>query len=292
MKREALSLSFTKMQAVGNDFVVVEAAQWPGETDWPARAVSLCDRKFGIGADGLIVVGPSEIADARMRFFNPDGTEDMCGNGLRCVIRFAAARGLLSLYAGSVETLAGIRHYEARGDAQSITVNMGSPEFAPDKLPMRFGGERALDVSLDMDGTTLPVSALNTGSTHTVVFADTLPDDATFFALSPRIENHPLFPERTSVIWTTITEANRLSLRIWERGVGETLGCGTGACAAAVAAIATGRLLPLPDGRVPVRSQGGELIVHWQGRESDAMTLTGPAEIVYTGAWATNDAEG
>jgi diaminopimelate epimerase len=270
------------MQAVGNDFVVVEEAQWPAGTEWNAAAIRLCDRHFGIGGDGLLVVGPSEIADVRMRMFNPDGTEDMCGNGLRCVIRLAHERGLTSVYSGSVETLTGIYHHEARGDAQNITVDMGGPEFAPEKLPMAVPGDRVADYPLEVGDTIVPVTVVNTGSTHTVTFVESLPDDATFFALSPQMEHHPLFPERTSVIWTTVSGPDEVQIRIWERGAGETLGCGTGACAAAVAAIVTKRL-PLPHGRVRVRSKGGELIVHWGGMPSDTMGLTGPAETVFTG---------
>ncbi len=278
-------LPFTKMQGIGNDFVVLDEAEWPPDSDWPTQARALCDRRFGVGADGLIVVGPSPIADIRMRYFNADGSEDMCGNGLRCTIRFAAARGLVPIGRGSVETLAGIRHYETRGDAQSISVGMGKPQFAPADLPMNVPVERVLNYPLDVDGEKISISAVSIGTPHTIIYVNELPDDARFLGLSPRIENHPLFPEQTSVMWTIVDGPDCLRLRIWERGVGETLGCGTGACAAAVAAIMTRRLLPLPDWRVSVASKGGELIVHWQGLESDEVALTGPAEIVYTGVW-------
>lgn len=294
---------FTKMQAVGNDFVVVEEAAWPPGADWSAWAITLCDRKFGIGADGLIIVSPSEVADVRMRFFNPDGTEDMCGNGLRCVIQYGHVHRLLNRQSGFVETISGLRRFEGPIRARTIddiSVMMGEPEFAPEKLPMRVSGEQVLDYPLSVGDRTIPVSVVNTGSTHAVVFVESLPDDAEFFALSPQIENHPLFPERTSVIWTSITGEwttrhgpNTLSIRIWERGAGETLGCGTGACAAAVAAIATKRLLPLPNWIVTVRSRGGDLVVVWRGLRNDGMFLSGPAEIVYEGNWTGNDnAEG
>jgi len=285
-----MNLPFTKMQAVGNDFVVVEEAKWPADTDWNAAAIRLCDRRFGIGGDGLLVVGPSKVSDVRMRMFNPDGTEDMCGNGLRCVIRYAHERGLTSAYNGRAETLTGLYYFEARCDASSITVDMGRPEFAPEKLPMTVPGDIVIDYPLAVGDTVVPVTVINTGSTHAVTFVESLPEDATFLALSPQIEHHPLFPERTSVIWTTVSDAWRsdagpdeVKIRIWERGAGETLGCGTGACAAAIAAIVTKRLLPLPHWRVRVLSKGGELIINWGGMPSDTVGLTGPAETVFTG---------
>lgn len=273
------SLPFTKMQAVGNDFVVADEAAWPGE-DWSARAVALCDRRFGVGADGLLVVGPSAAAEVRMRMFNPDGTEDMCGNGLRCVARFAHDAGRLA-GEGRVETLAGVRRVRVRGDG-AVSADMGTPRFAPPDLPMTVPGARALDYPLDLDGETLAVSVVSTGTTHTVVLGDALPEDALFFRLSPRIERHPVFPERTSVLWTVVEGPNRLRLRIWERGVGETFGCGTGACAAAVLARALGRV---EGPATAVASKGGVLEVVWGGGERDAVTLTGPAQVVYTGLW-------
>lgn len=278
-----MSFPFTKMQAVGNDFVVVEEAAWPAGTDWKAQAVRLCDRKFGIGADGLLLIGRSRIADLRMRMFNPDGTEDMCGNGLRCVIRYAQEHDLFSGSEVHVETLDGI-HASRRSDNGAWSVSMGIPHFAPQMLPLRVDGARVLDYPLEVAGERLPISVINTGSTHTVIFVDELPADGRFFALSPRIENHPLFPQRTSVIWTRIESAgpdSLVSVRIWERGVGETLGCGTGALAAAVAAIETDRAA---GPSIRVRSRGGELTATWDSQSPDGkLVLTGPAEVVYSG---------
>jgi diaminopimelate epimerase len=271
-------VAFTKMQAIGNDFVVVDEALWP-EGDWAARARSLCDRRFGVGADGLLVVSPSDVADVRMRMFNPDGTEDMCGNGLRCVVRFAHERGRLGTE-GTVETLAGVRPVRVLPEA--FAAGMGAPRFAPADLPMHASGERVLDFPLAVDGEPISVSVVSTGTTHTVLWVDNLPEDALFFRLSPRLENHPLFPERTSVLWTQVEGQDRLRVRIWERGVGETLGCGTGACAAAVLARVQGKS-SAPE--IAVASQGGTLRVAWPGGPDDAITLTGPAEAVFTGNW-------
>ena len=280
------ALPFVKMQGVGNDFVVVDAGAWPEREDWPARAIVLCDRRTGIGGDGLLVVGPSAVADVRMRMFNPDGTEDMCGNGLRCVVRFAHERGFLGTE-GVAETRAGLRRVSVLGP-DTFAADMGAPRFAPADLPMRVDGPGpVLDFPLTLEGgETLPVSVVSTGTTHTVVFVERLPEDADFFRLSPRIELHPLFPERTSVLWTLVEGPDsqatvaRLRLRIWERGAGETLGCGTGACAAAVLARMQNKA-SAPE--IDVLSRGGTLRVAWAGGADDTILLTGPAEVVYTG---------
>ena len=273
-------LAFIKMQAVGNDFVLVDHAA--GEEvgrDWPRLAVALCDRRLGVGGDGLLVVGPSRVADARMRMFNPDGTEDMCGNGLRCVIHHAHTAGRLPA-TGAIETLAGVRDYQVQAGG-TITTGMGVPRFAPADLPMTVPGLRVFDFPLPLEDDLLCVSVVSTGTTHTVVFVDELPDEERFLRLSPRGENHPLFPERTSVLWTVAEPPNTLRLRIWERGAGETLGCGTGACAAAVLARVQGKINGV--GPVAVASKGGTLHVDWAGGANDAIFLTGRAHVVYAG---------
>jgi len=274
-------LAFIKMQAVGNDFVLVNESD-TADDDWPRLSMALCNRRFGVGGDGLLVVGESDVADARMRMFNPDGTEDMCGNGLRCVIHHApAAAGRLPA-AGTIETLAGVRGFRVNPDG-TITTDMGIPHFAPADLPMTAPGRaRVLDFPLPLDADFLCVSVVSTGTTHTVVFVDELPNDERFLRLSPRIENHPLFPERTSVLWTKVEPPNALRLRIWERGVGETLGCGTGACAAAVLARVQGKINGF--GPVAVASKGGTLHVDWAGGTNDPISLTGRAHVVYAGS--------
>lgn len=345
-----MSLPFTKMQAVGNDFVVVEEAAWPADTKWEQEAIRLCDRKFGVGSDGLLLVGPSAVADVRMRMFNPDGTEDMCGNGLRCVIRFAYEHHLIdnliripephdswpASLSGVAETLDGLHRFSlmleqwgnedtlavmtehskrvggiAHFDPKSLgelatalqssvpggryadldnTIELKPPKFAPAELPMMVSPEweRVLNYPLVVEGYgTVPVSTINTGSTHTVIWTDTLPDDGMFFDLSPRIEHHPLYPDRTTVLWATEPKSDeegypRIQVRIWERGVGETLGCGTGSCAVAVAAWEQ-NVVPSDRRRIQIQSRGGVLGVFWRGGVNEPVSLDGPAFIVYEG---------
>ena len=277
-------LRFAKMQGVGNDFVVVDA-RGMGDMEWSGLAREVCDRKFGVGADGLLVIDRSHIADAMMRMYNPDGTPDVCGNGLRCVARYVAGDSQTAHHSSlpaphstlTIATLAGVR--TATIGEELITVEMGAPRFRPEDIPMTVAGDRVVNVALDLHSELLTITALSTGSTHTVTFADELPGDDRFFRLSPLIETHPLFPERTSVMWCKRESASQVRLRIWERGAGETWGCGTGACAAAVAAALNGYTGDV----VTVASKGGELKVEW--RDRDKLLMTGPAEYVFRGIY-------
>ena len=277
------SVSFTKMQGVGNDFVVIDG-RGRREFDWPALAVEMCDRHSGIGADGLLVLDVADNADFQMRMFNPDGTPDVCGNGLRCLARYAVENSIAAGDALRIETLAGVRraqiHRSADGYFESVTIDMGLPHFAPAEIPMRVESGPVVDYPLELkDGGSLFVTVLSTGSTHAVTFVDRLPGDATFFAVSPQVEHHILFPERTSLMWCERAGNGRLRLRIWERGAGETWGCGTGACAVGVAAVLHG--YALPDAWITVASRGGELRIRWQ--EGQSIAMNGPAEVVFHG---------
>jgi diaminopimelate epimerase len=271
-----MSFSFTKMQGAGNDFLLVQGE----EQDWPALAPALCDRHFGAGADGLLVALPSDRADVRMRMYNPDGTEDDCGNGLRCLGLYAVRRGLVPAREFRVETLSGIKTARvdpSDGPEARVTTDLGRADLRPASIPALFPGERALGVSLEAGGETLTVHSLSTGSAHTVVFE--MPDEERFRRLSPLLEHHPAFPERTSVMWTEIREPDHARVRIWERGAGETLACGTGAAAVATACYVTGRT----GNRVAVASRGGTLRV--EVGDDLSLRLTGPAAFVYEGVW-------
>lgn len=290
-----VSLPFVKMQGVGNDFVVVDGRQ---ETtrDWSALAVTLCDRHCGVGADGLLVLDYTPKADFLMRMYNPDGTPDVCGNGLRCIARYAREYDIVPSDSMTIETLVDIRkaqiHRDTTGAFRSVTVAMGQPQFDPAVIPMIATVNPVMDYPLHLtyqttglDGKahdyTLPLTVLSTGSTHAVAFVDSLPDDSTFKTVSPLVEHHPLFPERTSLMWCLRESDTRLRLRIWERGAGETWGCGTGSCAAAVAAILHN--YSPPSTPITVASKGGELTIQWAPGEE--ISMTGPAEIVFNGIY-------
>ncbi len=283
------------MQSVGNDFVVVEVARWPADTDWAREAIRLCDRHFGAGADGLLVVeDATNDADFRMRMFNPDGTEDMCGNGLRCVVAFAVERNGAKRE-GVAQTIAGdvvYEHFDAAPDALSpsstrILTLLPGPHFAPASLPMHGLGVDAFESVIGFplplpNGETVNISVVSTGTTHTVLWVDELPGDERFFVLSPLIENHPAFPDRTSVLWARFDGASeqgfeQISVRIWERGAGETWGCGTGAAALAVLGSVEERL---SSGYALIKSKGGRLLAGY-APEAPAVVLTGAAHFVY-----------
>lgn len=287
-------MRFTKMQGVGNDFVVADGGELPPHVLLPALAVQACDRKFGIGADGLLVVSRDAPSAAfRMRMFNPDGSEDMCGNGLRCVSLWALRAGWL---AGRTKfTVAvkggfrGVRLLDVDNDGRAamVGVDMDVPRFDPAELPFCSpAGTPIVGYPLTVENETYDITVVNTGSTHTVIFGVVPPDEATFQRVSPLIENHPLFPERTSVLWATPQGDGRVAVRIWERGAGETWGCGTGACAVGVAAqlynsAGMGVIKPTVD----VVSKGGTLRITWPGKAAP-IDMTGPAQIVYDGDFA------
>lgn len=252
-------LAFTKMQAVGNDFVVLRAQDSLTDAELSELAATSCHRHFGVGADGLLTYAPTDTG-LQFRIFNADGSEDtMCGNGLRCAVKLAVERGEAPV-SGVAQTRAGTVPYTLLSSG-AVTVQLPPPQFWEHGVA---------------EGTTV-----DTGSVHTVLLTPLLPDDATFFARSPKIETAPVFPEKTSVMWTQMSGANELTLRIWERGVGETLGCGTGACAAAVVALATGRASHAEP--VVVHSRGGAVRVEWSGHAEATICLTGEAHTVFSG---------
>ena len=270
---------FHKMHGAGNDFVLIDGISAPisPQLDMSSVAQLLCARHFGVGADGLLSLEPSSVADARMRMWNPDGTPDMCGNGLRCVAELAHRLGHVQKEIFSIETIAGVRQIERLNDGR-IRAAMGVPQLAPAIVPIETPTP-LLDGNLEVDGEIIShATALSTGSTHTVIFRDAPLSEREFQSWSPRLENHPLFPARTSVMWAVPDGANRFAIRIWERGAGETLACGTGACAVAVAAQLTARA----HGPVIVESRGGELEVQWNAPDGE-IYLTGRATYVYAG---------
>ncbi len=278
-------IAFTKMQGVGNDFVVINSMHRPSK-NWPMLAQQLCDRRFGVGADGLLVLEDSQEADLAMRMYNPDGTEDVCGNGLRCVARFAVEHAMVEKNSLQIATLAGVRRAEVKQTPNEgryeVTVTMGEPGLLPQDVPALLPDNAEQPCLLTLqNGEKIAVRVLSTGSAHAVTFVDELPGDEEFLRISPQVECHALFPERVSLMWCKKEAEGVLRLRIWERGAGETWGCGTGACAATVAAVLQG--IAEPGEKVAVMSRGGSLNIVWQpGKQIE---MTGPASVVFEGCY-------
>ncbi len=272
-----MSIHFTKLQATGNDFVLVDARGL--RKDWSEIARSMCRRHFGVGADGLILLLESRQADFQMRFFNPDGSEsEACGNGLRCFARYLLQKGMAKGPLIKVETLGGIRMTQVRGEL--IRVGMGRPELAPEKIPVQVESPGpVLDYPLEVKGWELRLSFVSMGNPHAVYFQDQPVAEFPLAEVGPAVENHPLFPRRTNFEVARVTGAGRIEVRVWERGVGETLSCGSGACAVAVAA----QLKGMASMKVRARLPGGELLVEWDG--VGETFLSGPAELVFEGEW-------
>ena len=275
----ARRLRFTKMQGLGNDFVVVDATRERIELD-PGTIRRLADRHFGVGCDQVLIVEEPTVADVdfRYRIFNADGGEvEQCGNGARCLVRFVRSRGLSDKRTLRLETAGGIIEPSV-GDDGEVTVDMGRPSFRPADVPF-IGGTGAALEPLEIDGATVMVSVLSLGNPHAVQRVDDI-DAAPVTSQGPRIETHPRFPRRVNAGYMQLIDRANIRLRVWERGVGETLACGTGACAATVAGIRLG----LIDSPVRVSTRGGALRVAWAG-EGAPVLMTGPAETVFEGEW-------
>lgn len=279
-------LDFTKMQATGNDFVVIEDEQ--DARDWSKLAREMCDRHFGVGADGLLLVLPSSRADLRMRVFNSDGSEaEACGNGTRCVVRYAVGHGVVP--AGrktlTIETLAGVRQVGLLPGGD-VEVGMGAPRFRPEEIPLRpgqYGAVPIVDFPLVVGGRELRLDFVSMGNPHAVCFVR---EDVAAFPLGqlgPQVEHDALFPQRVNFEIARVLAPGRIQARIWERGVGETLSCGSGACAIAVAARNRGSGGDMSDIIVP----GGAVHIAWRGHGD--VCLSGPAEAAFRGSWASTD---
>lgn len=275
-------LRFTKMHGISNDYVYISTFDQP-EEDWEQLAIRLSDRRTGIGGDGIILVCPSEVADAKMRIFNADGSEGkMCGNGIRCVGKFVYDKGLVppDKTTVTIDTLSGIKTLELTvrdGKAQSARVDMGAAILSPADIPVKYDGGRMIDVPLEVDGKTWNVTAVSMGNPHCVTFVDDV-DSLALEKLGPHFENHPVFPERVNTEFVRVIDDHTLQMRVWERGSGETWACGTGACATAVAACLNGYCQKGDD--ITVRLRGGDLVIRYT---DDTVIMTGPASTVFEG---------
>lgn len=274
-------MNFTKMHGLGNDFIVLDGTAQAIELA-PARVAALADRHFGIGFDQLLIVEPATdpVNDFRYRIFNADGGEvQNCGNGARCFVRYVRDRGLTDKRTIRVETAGGLLQLVERDDGL-ITVDMGAPRFVPADLPFQAEAE-ADRYPLEVDGEIVQIHALSMGNPHAVVEVDDI-DTAPVQTLGPQIESHPRFPERVNAGFVQVVDQNNIRVRVFERGVGETLACGTGACAAMVAMRRAGKV----DAEVTATVRGGALQLEWQGNGQPVL-MTGPAETVFEGAIET-----
>jgi len=276
-------MRFTKMHGLGNDYVYVDC--FSEQVDDPAAtAVAVSDRHFGIGADGLILIMPSEAADVRMRMFNADGGEaQMCGNGIRCVAKYAYDHGRTKANPMAVETAAGIKEIRlkigADGKVRAATVDMGAPILKAAEIPVNVPQEQALDVAFRTSERAFQMTCVSMGNPHAVIFVDDV-HAVPLESIGPEIEHHALFPQRANAHFVEVHSPVEVTMRTWERGSGITLACGTGASAVCVAGAITGRT-----GRqITAHLPGGDLKLHWR-EDDDHVLMTGPAAEVFTGEW-------
>ncbi len=275
-------MRFTKMHGIGNDYVYVNCFEEMVKE--PAKlAIAMSKPHFGIGADGLVLILPSDTADFEMRIFNADGSEaQMCGNAARCIGKYVYERGMTDKTEIMLRTLGGLRPLKLTvedGIVKKVRVDMGAPELNPRMIPVDLPGEMVLDQRIQAAGHTYQITCVSMGNPHAVLFVDD-PDLVNLPVVGPTIENHPLFPQRTNVEFVRVIRRDLLHMRVWERGSGETMACGTGACASLVAAVLRGHA----DRRAMLKLSGGSLMVEWS-TDDNHVYQEGPGEFVFDGIW-------
>ena len=273
-------MKFTKMHGLGNDYVYVNCFEEKIDNP-PAVARFVSDRHFGIGSDGLIMINPSKTADFEMEMYNADGSRgEMCGNGIRCVAKYVYDYGLTDKTQISVETLGGIKYLDLAvedGKVSLVKVDMGKPELEADLIPIISEREQVIDEPIEVDGKEYHMTGVSMGNPHTVIYVDDV-KGLDLEKIGPKFENHERFPKRINTEFVHCIDRQTVEMRVWERGSGETLACGTGACAVAVSSI----LNNLTDTQVTVKLLGGDLQIEWD-REKDRVFMTGPATVVFDG---------
>ena len=276
-------MKFTKMQGLGNDYVYVNCFKEKIDNP-PELARRISDRHFGVGSDGLIMINPSDKADFEMEMYNADGSRgEMCGNGIRCVAKYVYDYGLTDKTHISVETLGGIKYLDLtvkEGKVQMVKVDMGKPELEPLKIPVKASGDKAVDEPILVGGNEYRMTCVSMGNPHAVIFIGCDVREFPLEEIGPKFENHERFPNRVNTEFVRVIDRRTAEMRVWERGSGETLACGTGACAVAVACALNG----FTEDEVTVRLLGGDLQIRWD-REKDTVFMTGPAEVVFDGEW-------
>ncbi len=279
-------MKFTKMEGTGNDYVYVDVFR-EKVTDAPALAVRVSDRHFGVGADGLILIGPSKVADVQMEMYNADGSRgEMCGNGIRCVAKYVYDYSIARKDDLAIETDAGVKRlrvFASGGKVASVSVDMGAPRLERADIPMSGPAGHVVGEKLLVLGRTFDVTAVNMGNPHCVTFIKGV-KDFDLVTYGPAVERYPAFPKHVNAEFVEIESRSVLRMRVWERGSGETLACGTGACASAVAAVLNG----LADRKVTVRLLGGDLEIEWPADDA-SVRMTGPAREVFSGEWPDSE---
>jgi diaminopimelate epimerase len=278
-----MNLEFTKYQGLGNDFILVDNRDSTTPKVTPEQAIKLCDRHFGIGGDGVIFALPGQDGtDYTMRIFNSDGSEpEMCGNGIRCMARFIAdLEGANAKESYTIHTLAGLIVPKLTADGQ-VTVDMGQPRLAASEIPTTLAGAdgQSIDQPLTIAGQTWQVTNVSMGNPHCITFVDDVAA-IDLEKIGPQFEHHPAFPQRTNTEFIEVVRPDYLKMRVWERGAGITLACGTGACAALVAAVLNGK----SDRKATIELPGGPLLIEWA--DDEKIFMTGPAELAFTGSVA------
>ena len=276
-------MKFTKMQGIRNDYVYVNCLQETIEN--PSElAKKISDRHYGVGSDGLIMINPSDKADFEMEMYNADGSRgEMCGNGIRCVAKYVYDYGLTDKTSISVETLAGIKYLDLTvedGKVVLVKVDMGKPMLRPEEVPVVSEKEEVIDEPITVDGQEYRMTCVSMGNPHAVVFIDQDVKEFPLETVGVKFENHERFPKRVNTEFVNVLDRHTAQMRVWERGSGETLACGTGACAVAVACALNG----LTEDEVTVKLLGGDLQIKWD-REKNTVYMTGPAEVVFDGEW-------
>ncbi len=278
-----MALNFTKMHGTGNDYVYVDTFRDPTPADPSALAVAVSDRHKGIGSDGLILIGPSTLAHARMRMFNADGSEsEMCGNGVRCVAKYVHDHGHAPGTRLTIETGRGVLTLDLEitdGQARRVRVDMGPPILEASRIPTTLSGDPPVNVPMVVEGYELAVTAVSMGNPHAVLYVEDV-DDFPVEEVGPTLEHHETFPRRVNVHFVQVLGPNEVRMRSWERGSGETLACGTGACAVCVAGVLTGATGRTLLAHLP----GGDLELEWAA-DNAPVFMTGPAVEVFSGTW-------
>ena len=278
-------MRFTKMQGAGNDYVYVDCFQQPAPENPAQTARQIADRHFGVGGDGLILIEPSDVADARMRMFNADGSQaEMCGNGIRCVAKYVYDHGIQRRPTLRIETDNGVLEVDLELDDTKdkvvrVRVDMGRPVLEASRIPTTLPGNPVINVPLQVAGRQLKVSCVSMGNPHCITFVEQLTDQWVL-DIGPQIETDPHFPRRVNAEFVEVLSPTEVRLRVWERGSGETLACGTGACAVCVAGVLSGRT----ERQIVAHLPGGDLQLHW-ANDDEHVYMTGPAVEVFSGEW-------